>query len=242
MTEKRRKKGKRNPSIVVIDVGGTHVKIYERDKIPVKFKSGKDLTPETLVKRTKEICREWRVDRISFGFPGRTAGGRIIAEPVNLGEGWKNFDFAAAFGLPVRVINDAAMQALGGYQGGRMLFVGLGTAVGSTLITENVIVPIEFGEFRARNGRPFSKLLGKEGLEELGLRKWRAVVLDLVSLARRSFFPDEIVLGGGLVERLSTLPQGIRRGDNQHAYLGGCRLWESLHLQHRKQTDRWFIA
>jgi polyphosphate glucokinase len=213
--------------ILVVDVGGTHVKVKVQDNDEVrKLPSGPDLTPAQMVPAVREATADWQYDAVSIGYPGPVVHGRILLEPVNLGKGWLGFDFEQAFGKPVKLANDAAMQALGSYEGGHMLFLGLGTGLGTTLIIENVIAPLELGHLPYRKGRTFEEYVGNAGLKRLGRRKWQGTVFDVVARLRKAFLPDYIVLGGGNVKRLDGLPPGCRRGDNANAFVGGLRLWD----------------
>jgi polyphosphate glucokinase len=212
--------------ILVIDVGGQHVKLRLQDQDEVrKCPSGPTLTAREMVKMVRDATRDWSYDRITIGYPGPVLGGTIQLEPVNLGEGWLGFDFEKAFGCPVRLINDAAMQALGSYEGGRMLFLGLGTGLGSTLVYDNVIVPMELGHLPYKKGLTFEDYVGQAGLKRLGRRKWQRTVVDVVERLRNAFLCEYIVLGGGNVKKLDELPPACRMGDNSNAFLGGIRLW-----------------
>jgi polyphosphate glucokinase len=179
-----------------------------------------------MVEGIKTLALDWSYDRITIGYPGPIVNGRIMKEPVNLGPGWLEFDFNMAFGKPVRLINDAAMQALGSYQGGRMLFLGLGTGLGNCMILDGVIAPLELGHLPYKKGQTFEDFVGQVGLKRLGRRKWQSAVFDVVSRLREAMLPDYIVLGGGNVKKLDELPPGCRQGDNDNAFLGGVRLWE----------------
>jgi len=213
--------------ILVLDVGGSHVKCVATDhRIPVEFKSGPKLTPERMVTSALKIARKWRFDAVSIGYPGVVRRGRIVREPHNLASGWIDFDFQAAFGRPVRTINDAAMQALGGYEGGKMLFLGLGTGLGSALIVDGVIVTLELGHLHYGHKCNYEDYLGEHARRRLGDRKWRANVREIVEGFRKAMLPDYVVLGGGNVAKLKRLPPQTRRGDNANAFLGGIRLWE----------------
>jgi polyphosphate glucokinase len=208
-------------------VGGTHVKVKVQDRDEVrKCPSGTGLTPEQMVGAVRGAVADWEYDVITVGFPGPISHGKILQEPVNLGKGWVGFDFAAALGRPVKLINDAAMQALGSYEGGRMLFLGLGTGLGSAMILDRVIASMELGHLPYKKGRTFEQYVGTAGMKRLGGKKWRAVVFDVVERLRNALLPDYIVLGGGNVKKLDVLPAGARRGDNRKAFLGGARLWE----------------
>jgi polyphosphate glucokinase len=213
--------------ILVVDVGGTNVKLkLQGDDEVRKVDSGPGLTAAQMVSGVRQATADWDYDAVSIGYPGPVARGRILLEPVNLGKGWLDFDFERAFGKPVRLINDAAMQALGSYEGGRMLFLGLGTGMGSTLIYDNVIAPMELGHLPYRKGRTFEEYVGNAGLKRLGRRKWQPAVFDVVARLRKALLPDYVVLGGGNVKKLDELPPGCRPGDNNNAFLGGLRLWD----------------
>ena len=191
---------------------------------PRKMSSGKRLTPSRMVEGVKELADGWEYEAVSIGYPGQVGGHGPRAEPGNLGPGWVGFNFAAAFERPVRVINDAAMQALGSYEGGRMLFLGLGTGLGSTLIAESVIVPLELGSL-VYNSETIGHLLGRNGLKKLGKNAWRAFVNEIVASLNSAFVPDYIVIGGGNAKTLKEPPSGARLGHNLTAFRGGFRLW-----------------
>jgi polyphosphate glucokinase len=214
-------------SILVIDVGGTNVKmkVSSQDEIR-KFPSGHEMTPSAMVAGIREATHDWTYDQVSIGYPGPVVKDRILLEPVNLGRGWVGFDFAAALGKPVQLINDAAMQALGSYDGGRMLFLGLGTGLGTTLIIDGVVAPLEIGHLPYKKGRSFEDYVGNAGLERIGKKKWRVVVADVVARLRHAFIADYVVLGGGNVKKLDELPPDCRAGDNTRAFIGGARLWK----------------
>jgi len=212
--------------ILVIDIGGTRVKAKLSDQEEIrKFLSGPTLTPQEMMDGVRRLTSDWQYDRISIGFPGPVKNGKITREPVNLGRGWFDFDFSG-FGKPVRVINDAAMQALGSYEGGAMLFLGLGTGLGNTLIHDSVITPLEIGHLPYRKGRTYEEYLGEAGLRRLGKKKWRVVVDEVVDLFMRALNADYVVLGGGNVKKLRELPPGARLGANTNAFVGGVRLWQ----------------
>jgi polyphosphate glucokinase len=213
-------------SILAIDVGGTSVKLLASGHhTPIKIRSGKSMTPAKLVRAVSDAASEWEFDGVSIGYPGLVGEHGPHSEPLNLGPGWVGFDFAAAFGKPVKIINDAAMQALGSYDGRRMLFLGLGTGLGSTLITENVIVPLELGELPYGDEERLGLLVGRRGLKRIGKAKWRAIVCDMLASFARAFVVDYVVLGGGNAKLLKELPQGVRLGHNLTAFRGGFRLW-----------------
>lgn len=217
-------------NILVIDVGGTNVKVKVHGVTELrKLPSGPDLTGQQMVDGVKALVADWTFDGISIGYPGPVIHGRIAKDPVNLGHGWFEFDFATGFNKPVKIINDAAMQALGSYQGGRMLFLGLGTGLGNTLILDGVIAPMELGHLPYKKGKTFEEYVGNSGMKRFGRRKWQAAVFDVVQRLRDALLPDYVVLGGGNVKKLDELPPGCRQGDNDNAFVGGARLWE-----HRK--------
>jgi polyphosphate glucokinase len=212
--------------VLAIDIGGTHVKIFATGQHEQReFESGPKLTPESMVAGVKKLARDWKYELVSIGYPGRVRFNRPIAEPRNLAKGWIGFNFEAAFQRPVRVINDAAMQALGSYRGGTMLFLGLGTGLGSAMVVEGVVVPFELGQLSYKKGT-VEDYLGLRGLQRLGKKKWRQGVADFVNHLVPALQLDDVVLGGGNVKKLKALPEGCRGGDNVNAFLGGFRLWE----------------
>ena len=212
--------------ILVLDVGGNHVKIAATGrKTPVKVDSGPKLTPEKMVSRVKAATAGWKYDAVSIGFPAPVVRNRPAEEPRNLGRGWVGFDFAKAFGKPVRIINDAAMQALGSYEGGRMLFLGLGTGLGAALVIDGVLQPLELGSLPYKKGRDIESYVGAEGLKWMGKKKWRHHVSKAVRLLKEAMQADYVLLGGGNVKKLKELPPGARRGSNSYAFPGGLRLW-----------------
>ena len=214
-------------NVLVIDIGGSHVKLLASGRRRrVRFASGPELTPAALVRTVRRKTARWRYDVISLGYPGEIKAHGPTAEPGHLGPGWVGFDFEAGFGRPVRMVNDAAMQALGGYDGGRMLFLGLGTGLGSALVADRVIVPLELGTLPYRRGEMLGDRLGKQGLRRHGLRAWRQTVHDATAMLREAFIADYVVLGGGNVSRVRELPPHARRGGNHDAFAGGFRLWE----------------
>ena len=213
--------------VLVIDVGGTHVKILATgQKASREFESMPTMTAKQMVAGVKSLAHGWRYDAVAVGYPGPVRNNLPAAEPHNLGRGWASFDFARAFGVPARVINDAAMQALGSYQGGRMLFLGLGTGLGTAMIFNGRVEPMELGHLPYRKAT-FEDYVGRRGLERLGNRKWRKHVGEVIELLRDALLPDDIVIGGGNAERLRDLPEGCRRGDNANAFAGGFRLWRA---------------
>ena len=213
--------------ILVIDIGGTHVKLMISRAKKRKFKSGQKLTPREMVKQIKVEIDGWKFDAISIGFPSPVRDGRILAEPKHLGKGWVRFNFEKALGKPVRVVNDAALQALGSYHGGRMLFLGLGTGLGSTLVFPDMVLPFELGDLPYRDDRIIEDFLGKPGIAELGEKEWERLVMGAVAQLKKSFIADYVVLGGGNTKKLSVLPEGAEQGHNRNVYLGGIRLWQT---------------
>ena len=217
----------RPTKVLVIDVGGTNVKVLLTGKRePRRFASGSKMTAGGMVDAVRRATIDWTYDVIAMGYPGPVSNGRPVAEPKNLGKGWVGFNFPKAFGRPMKMINDAAMQALGSYEGGRMLFLGLGTGLGSALITDGVLVPMELAHLLYRKGRTYEDYVGLRGLNRYGKKKWRQNVADVVAALRNAFQADYVVLGGGNATRLKRLPERVRLGDNRHAFLGGFRLWE----------------
>jgi polyphosphate glucokinase len=213
--------------VLVADVGGTHVKVLATgEKLAREFPSGPTLTAEQMVAGVKTVAAEWRYEAVSVGYPGPVLHGRPVVEPRHLGQGWVGFDYRKAFGCPVKVINDAAMQALGSYEGGKMLFLGLGTGLGSTLIVDGIVEPMEMGHLPYRDST-FEEYVGLHGLQTHGLTQWRRDVEDVVRRLVAALEPEDVVLGGGNIHQLDTLPAGCRPGDNANAFLGGFRLWEA---------------
>jgi polyphosphate glucokinase len=217
--------------ILVIDVGGTHVKMLATGhKRRVELVSGPKMTPSRMVAAVRFATAGWKYDAVSMGYPGPVAHGRPLNEPHNLGHGWVGFDFKKAFdGRPVKIINDAAMQALGSYQGGRMLFLGLGTGLGSALIVDNVLEPMELAHLPYKNGRTYEDYVGLAGLERQGKRKWRHQVNKVVQQLKGAVQADYVVLGGGNAKLLKKLPLAARLGENSNAFQGGYRLWTRLY-------------
>jgi polyphosphate glucokinase len=221
-------------NVLVVDVGGTHVKIVATgQKQSRQFPSGPTLTAKQVVAGVKKLAADWKYDAVSIGYPGPVINNRPLAEPHNLGRGWMGYNFGAAFKRPVKVVNDAAMQALGSYQGGKMLFLGLGTGLGSTMIVEGIVEPMELGHLPYKLST-FEDYVGVRGLERLGEKKWRQHVADVVSRLVAALEPDDVVIGGGNVKKLKKLPRGCRIGDNANAFRGGFRLWE--------KTDRPLVS
>lgn len=215
-----------NKKVLVLDIGGTHVKaLVTGQKIHREFVSGPHLTPKRTVAGVQKLVADWDYDVVSIGYPGPVLQGKPARDPWNLGKGWTGFDFKRAFKCPVKVVNDAAMQALGSYRKGKMLFLGLGTGLGSTLIVEGHIVPMELAHLPYRAGT-FEDYVGLRGVEKYGKKKWRKYVEDVVERLIAALQPDEVVLGGGNVKKLKTLPPRCRAGNNDNAFRGGFRLWE----------------
>src|SRR6185312_1678499 len=213
--------------ILVIDIGGNSVKLLITGKTdPRKFPSGPTLTPRQMVSGVKKLTEDWNYDVVSIGYPGRVTNNRPSAEPMNLGHGWIHFDFQKAFGVPVKVMNDAAMQALGSYQGGVMLFLGLGTGLGTAMVVEGTVVPMELGHLTYKQGT-YEDLLGLRGLRRFGITKWREYVFEIVARWLPALELDDVVIGGGNVNKLDKLPPQCRAGDNAHAFRGGFLMWES---------------
>jgi polyphosphate glucokinase len=211
--------------VLVVDVGGTNVKILATgEDAPRRFPSGPKLTPGRVVAGVRKMAGNWQYDVVSIGYPGPVLQGRVVVEPHNLAPGWVGFDFAAAFGCPVKLINDAAMQALGSYQGGTLLFLGLGTGFGSALIVEGVVVPMELAHLSYKKGT-YEDYVGLRGLQRLGKKKWQQHVAYVVASLIAALCPDDVVLGGGNAKKLQQLPPGCRAGSNANAFLGGFRLW-----------------
>jgi polyphosphate glucokinase len=213
-------------NVLVIDVGGTNVKVLATgQKEPRRFPSGPKMTPKQMVSGVKQITVDWKYDAVSIGYPGLVLKGKPAAEPHNLGRAWVGFNFKSAFKRPVKIINDAAMQALGSYKGGLMLFLGFGTGLGSALVDRGIVVPMELGHLSYKKGT-YEDYLGIRGIKHLGKKKWKHFVEYGVARLVDAFHPDDIVLGGGNAKKLKHLPAGCRRGDNANAFLGGFRLWE----------------
>jgi len=215
--------------VLVVDVGGSHVKILasgQPREAERRIESGPRLGPAEMISAVRELAHAWSYEAVSIGYPGPVRDGRPTREPWNLGTGWVGFDFEAAFGCPARVVNDAAMQALGSYTGRSMLFLGLGTGLGSALVVSGLLVPLELAHLPYRKGRSYEDYLGEQGLERRGKRKWRRSVADVTRRFFDAFLVEEIVLGGGNVRLLEQLPARCRRGDNADAFDGGFRLWE----------------
>jgi polyphosphate glucokinase len=213
-------------NVLVIDIGGTHVKVLATGQdVSREFESGPTLTPEPMVAEIRRLVLDWKYEAVSIGYPGPVHGDRIGSEPWNLGKGWVGFNFQSAFNCPVKIMNDAAMQALGSYKGGKMLFLGLGTGLGSALIVDGIVEPMELGHLPYKKFT-FEDYVGLRGLQKYGKQNWRCFVRDMVRCLTAAFEPDEVVLGGGNVNKLLELPPGCRVGNNNNAFIGGFRLWE----------------
>jgi hypothetical protein len=224
--------------ILVIDIGGTNVKMMISRGNRRKFKSGPKMTPRDLMTQIKTELGGWKFDAVAIGFPAPVRDGRILSEPKHLGKGWVRFNFEKALGKPVRIINDAALQALGSYRGGRMLFLGLGTGLGSTLVLRDMVLPLELGDLPYRDRRIIEDFLGKPGICELGHKEWEREVMFAVGQLRKSLIADYLVLGGGNAKELSQLPEGAELGHNRNAFLGGVRLWQT---DPRTRRPKWKI-
>jgi polyphosphate glucokinase len=218
-------------NVLAIDVGGTHIKmLVSGNREPRVFESGPAMTPGKMVKQAKSLVTDWPYDAVSIGYPGPVVHGRIAADPANLGRGWVGFAFEEAFGHPVRIVNDAAMQALGSYDGGHMLFLGLGTGLGSAMIVDGRVAPMELAHLPYRKGKTYEEYVGAAGLRRLGKKKWRKHVWAVTELLRAALLPDEVVIGGGNAKKLDRSPKGVRIGVNANAFTGGFRLWPEANV------------
>ena len=212
--------------VLILDIGGTHVKVYGPGRIePVKIDSGAGMTPRKMVKAVRKATEGWSYDVISIGFPGPVVHGRPLRDPIHLGEGWVGFDFRKAFGRPVKVVNDAALQAMGSYHGGRMLFLGLGTGLGSALVVDGVLEPMELAHLPYKKGKTFEEYVGTAALKQLGTRKWAKNVFAVVAALKDAVQAEYVVIGGGNAKSLEALPPGAMLGRNEYARRGGLRLW-----------------
>lgn len=213
--------------ILVIDIGGAHVKARVTGEAEGRrVESGPQMTAAGMVEAVKELVKDWKYDVVSLGYPGPVVHGRPVREPHNLGAGWVGFDFAKAFGCPVKVVNDAAMQALGSYKGGRMLFLGLGSGLGSAMIVDGILEPMELAHLPYKKGKTYEDYVGARGLDRLGKRRWRQHVADVVTKLKDALEAEYVVLGGGNAKKMDGLPEGVELGDNEKAFAGGERLWE----------------
>src|SRR5271156_3830229 len=212
--------------VLAIDVGGTHVKLRVSGQRETRnFESGATMTPRKMVASVRRLTRDLKYDVISMGYPGVVVHGKIITEPHNLGRGWVGFDFRKAFGRPIKLMNDAAMQAIGSYEGGRMLFLGLGTGLGSALVVDGTVAPMELAHLPYKNRRTYEDYVGDSGRRRLGAKKWRRTVADVVEQLSKALEADNVVLGGGNAKKLKKLPKNARLGNNEFAFLGGFRVW-----------------
>ncbi len=219
---------KANMNILVIDIGGTNVKIWtsgEEEKL--KFPSGKTLTPELLIEKVHEATADWQIDRVSIGYPGEVRNGRPGADPWNLADGWLGFDYADAFKCPVRIMNDACMQALGSYEGGRMLYLGVGTSIASAFILDGTIVPLSLGHILLHGKENVEQCVNRVAMEA-NLERWKKRVAEAAIAFKNAFHAEYVVIGGGNAKKLEEMPEGCRRGGNHNAYFGGLRMWEDV--------------
>jgi polyphosphate glucokinase len=224
-------KAEKTPKVLVIDVGGTNVKMLATgQKEPRKYPSGPAMTAEKMVEIVKQNTKDWDYDCISLGYPGPIINSHPLREPHNLGGGWMAFNFQKAFGRPVKLINDASMQALGSYKGGRMLFLGLGTGLGSAMIVDNILEPMELAHLLYKKDKTYEDFLGLRGLERLGKKKWRRQVAKITEKLKTALGADYVILGGGNAKKLKELPPGAKLGTNENAFLGGFRMWEKKHI------------
>ena len=227
--------------VLVVDIGGSSVKLWHTGhQEHRKFESGKDLLPDAMVAQVRETAKDWTYAALALGLPCRISSGRPVEDPQNLGPGWVGFNFGAAFDQPVRIMNDACLQALGSYDGGRMLFLSLGTAVGSAFIADRLVLSLDMGRLRVGEERVF-ELLGDKGYERLGAKKWERVVQEIVPALKHAVMADYVVLGGGNAKEVIELPDGVRRGHNRTVVEGGRRLWEELSDPALPQTKEWLI-
>ena len=225
-------------NILVVDVGGTNVKVWKTGEADSdKFSSGKKLTPQRMVEQVKAMAGDWPFDRVSIGYPGDVVNGRPSAEPHNLAPGWVEFDWSKAFACPLRIMNDACMQALGSYEGGKMLYLGLGTGIGTAFITDWKIIPLALGHLQFRDGGTFDSFLSSQGLTEHGAKRWREAASEAGQTLKRAFVADYVVFGGGNARKLKELPEGCRSGGNHNAYFGGLRMWDDApHMESSRLT------
>lgn len=215
-----------SPKVLAVDVGGSHVKVLVSDETERRrFASGPELTARQMVDGVLETARDWSYDVVSVGIPAPVVMGKVAVEPVNLGTGWVEFDYEGAFGKPTKIANDAAMQALGSYEGGKMLFLGVGTGLGSAVIVDGTLEPLELGHLPFRK-KTFEDYVGERGLERLGRKKWREAVIEMIERFSAALEPDYVVLGGGNAKKLDELPPNVRLGANDNAFVGGFRLWD----------------
>ena len=225
-------------NVLVVNVGGSHVKILATGQDePREFSSGPKMAVARMVSGVKKLAGDWKYDVIAIGYPGVARRDRVVVEPHNLALGWVGFDFQSAFGRPVKLIDDAAMQALGSYRGGKLLFLGLGTGLGSALVIDGIVVPMELGHLPYKRST-YEDYVGADGFERRGKKKWRKHVTDVVACLVAALQPDDVVLGGGKVDELKELPPGCRAGDNANAFLGGFRMWKKAGSRHPSRTAK----
>ena len=225
-------------NVLVVDVGGTHVKILATgQKQHREFPSGPKLSAKQMVAGIKKAANDWKYDAVSIGYPGVVINNRPLADPWNLGPGWRGYDFEKEFKCPVKVVNDAAMQALGSYKSGKMLFLGLGTGLGSAMVVDGIVEPMELGHLPYRN-RTFEDYVGVAGRKRLGQKRWEQAVKDVIVRLIAALEPEDVVLGGGNVNNLKKLPPGCRTGDNANAFVGGFRLWQKTKRHNRSASRR----
>lgn len=225
-------------NVLAIDIGGTNIKLLASGQNEARrFPSGREMTPQKLIDGVREFAGDWTFDVATIGYPGVVQHNRIVTEPHNLAPGWVGFDFEQALGCPVRIINDAAMQALGSYDGGELLFLGLGTGLGSAMVVDGIVVPMELAHLPYRKGRTFEDYLGVRGLDRLGKKKWQKHVETAVAMLVAALRPSDVVLGGGNIKKLTILPTGCRAGSNSLAFVGGFRLWDSPADRHHRRSD-----
>ena len=216
-----------SPKVLVIDVGGTNIKLLATGQNePRRYPSGPSMTPQKMVRLVKKSVSDWKFDCISLGYPGPIINGHPLREPHNLGRGWVGFNFQKAFSCPVKILHDAAMQAVGSYEGGRMLFLGLGTGLGSAMIVDGILQPMELAHLGYKNGKSYEDYLGLRGLQRMGKKKWRRYVAKIAKILKIALDADYVVLGGGNSKKLKKLPPGTRLGSNENAFLGGFRMWQ----------------
>jgi polyphosphate glucokinase len=221
-------------TVLVIDIGGSRVKaMTSRERTRRAFASGPDLSAKVMVRQVKALTRDWSYDVVSIGYPGPVINNRPLTEPHNLGPGWAGFNFEKAFGRPTKVVNDAPMQAIGSYQGGRMLFLGLGTGLGSAMIADGILEPMELAHLPYRNGKTFEQCVGAAALKRVGRKKWQRTVDDILKRLLAALEPDYIMLGGGNIDKIDKLPRKVRLGSNTNAFEGGFRLWKKSALKPR---------
>jgi polyphosphate glucokinase len=222
--------------VLVIDVGGTNVKVLATGRNQtLKIPSGPDMSAGEMAAAVKKAVAGWKYDAVSIGYPGPVVANKPVSEPANLGGGWVRFDYRKAFGKPVKILNDAAIQALGSYQGGRMLFLGLGTGLGSALVADGVLEPLELAHLPYRNNKSYEDYVGTRGLKRMGRKRWTHHVAKVIALLQQGLQADYVVLGGGQTKKLKVLPKGVRLGKNENAFRGGYRMWERHERPHRQR-------